>query len=201
MNLKIAAAAVALSSMSACGGANTGDRSFDTLKTDLVTLLDATEGFYDRSPENVLPAGEASYTGLAFATQEDEVTEETLFAALGTGRIVADFATGDLTGSASGFFEIEEPDAIDDDTSPEAALASLGGTEIEGEFSIEMSQTAIALGGFFGTATGSLTKVDGGTFQINGDAAGYVSGDNGERFYALAEPSGGNTFVIIAEKN
>lgn len=190
---------LAILALAGCDGSGTGNASLAELLDDLEQLIEETEGAFDPTPGSELPSGTATYTGLALANEENPVTGDTDFVALGSSRVTADFADGSVTASASGFYEIDNPNDYDPDLSVSDALAAATGTAIEGSFSYEMTQPVPDVGLFSGTVTGSLSKTDGDLFIVGEDAVGYVSGDSGERFVIYADDGDDINLAIIAD--
>ena len=196
MNMKIMTALSAGVLLTACGGS--GKASFDELKVELEDVLVATEGFYMPTPDAALPTGVAKFSGIALAAEENAFTGSTIFGALGSSSVTANFDDGTLTGKADGFYEIEDPNQESGVLTTDNPLDAATGTAIAGSFDYEMTQTIAGKALFQGTVSGALTRTDGGTFTVDETVAGYVSGDAAERFYIIAGAGENVSLGVIA---
>jgi len=151
------------------------------------------------TPDQVLSTlTSASYTGYAIVGSSDPASDETTFLALGQSTVDVDLSAGTVAGSADTFFELDAATRAMEDTDFDAA--AVNGSAISGSFTFSLTQTTSGENVFEGQTTGSLTKLDGSTFDANFDAGGGLIGPNGEAF-GLEAFSGNSGAVVYATRD
>ena len=184
MNLHPLAPISAALFLTACGGGGTGSVSLDQLVTkgqSVSKTLDGSDGDgADLTPDSALQrTGSARFSGVALAVHlADENSSDLDFAALGATRLTVDFGAGSVAGSADNFFELDDNELKD--------FENATGTTIAGRVDYTLGLAADEDNFYVGSATGSLTKVDGGVIRMNGEAAGGMLGAEGDAFIVEA---------------
>lgn len=148
-----------------------------------------------------LPDGPATYSGVVFVEQEaspmpiqyenavvdgDMEPDFTTFAAVGTTIMNADFDTMSVTGTASNFVEIDNPDASIGDYDGQAIGGTLTSVFNEGRQqlgTIEVRDPS-PVGMMEGRFLGSLNATDGSTIMVNESALGGFVGEGAIGFVA-----------------
>jgi len=140
---------------------NTGNDIFDTFvrNQDVLELAE-------------LPSGRVQYTGVistfgGVGNQEDG-TDEVRLAYLGELELEADFTSGNISGAATNFIDIENPQAI------EGAENPIGGADVSGTLTLTGSQSGGTEAFYDLSVTGELAGPE-GSFLSYDDLSGTAS--------------------------
>lgn len=170
--LRAVGAAFAFFALANCGGGTTSSDTGNGFADIQQTFLDLSDRLDTLDPTNPIPTSDqVDYSGaivvfetadaLSLADTADLDALDISFLTLGEVELSVDFGAASLSGTATNFFELTNPNAAVGDNS--------AGSSIEGSLEVDAS----------GTVTGELTKLDGEVASYNlvdGDA-GFVGPD------------------------
>jgi len=210
---KISVSVISVLALAACGGSgsdqfDTDDAGFDAMGNAALAAIDV---FSDVEGEGASPyaavenaSGTAAYDGVAVVTSGPESTGVIDFVAGGSLALIADFdGAGTVTGSASGFYQIANPEVVEN--GPDDITDFQNFTDLENagaiEGSLDFDMGVFNLGGAAlatGTVDGDLTALDTTVIDVDNAAMdGAFIGDDLDVFGAESTTSSGSAFVDI----
>lgn len=154
MNSPTFVAITGLTFLTACGGATTtaGSLSFNELIDNYVDLVDSSYEADYTQDEDLRTNGSAEYQGF-FTVGENNTGDDDAHAtyiAVGEANVAVDFGSGDVSGSAYNFYEIDIATVDFDDENQD--VGDFVASAISGSLNVSTDGTSIS---------GSLTHLDG----------------------------------------
>lgn len=200
MKIQLVMLTIVATILTACGGGSTGTTSLEELVARGQSLSDRFDGVdgdgFTLTPDSGLQrSGSAGFSGVAVAIQAPDLDSDVFdFAAIGATRLTVDFGAGTVVGSADHFYEVDDTDI--------AGFENITGTAISGQIGYTLDLAAGEDNFYEGSATGSLTAVNGDVITVNAGAAGGLIGPVGEAFAVEAFDEINTVgFIVMSERD